>query len=373
MRTIHRIHFALLTGALAAFAGLATAQIVIGQTSDFSGPTAPGVKENTVGAKLWFDHVNRKGGIHGQTIQLVSLDDGFDPKRTLANADALIQQHQAIALFLNRGTAHAEALLPLLHQHRITLVAPSTGAMSMHRPVNPWVFNVRASYQREAEKAVGLLASMGLTRVALVHVDDSAGHDVSRGAYKGFEHRQMKPVHVATFNRIRPEFGPIARAVAEARAQAVLLIGSAAFVAEGTRAIRAAGSRAQVVTVSNNASDGFIRMMGAHARGTIVTQVFPNERSRSIRVVREAIDLATASGLPAVTPAMLEGFVAAKVLTKGLESAGPKPSRQKLRDALEGLRHVDLGGLELGFGPDDHTGLDYADLSIIDAAGRFSR
>ena len=41
------------------------AQIVIGQTSGFTGAVAAGVKENTEGAKLYFDHVNASGGING--------------------------------------------------------------------------------------------------------------------------------------------------------------------------------------------------------------------------------------------------------------------------------------------------------------------
>ena len=43
------------------------------------------------------------------------------------------------------------------------------------------------------------------------------------------------------------------------------------------------------------------------------------------------------------------------------------------RKALEGFRKVDLGGLELSYSPTDHSGLDYVDLSIIGADGRFRR
>ena len=60
--------------------------------------------------------------------------------------------------------------------------------------------------------------------------------------------------------------------------------------------IREGGSRAQVVTVSNNASGGFIKQMGEHARGTIVTQIFPYERSLSAPIVKEANDLAQKKG-----------------------------------------------------------------------------
>ena len=67
---------------LGAFLSGAQAQILIGQTAGFSGPVAAGVKETTDGAKLYIDNVNAKGGIAGQKIELMSLDDklfwGFD-------------------------------------------------------------------------------------------------------------------------------------------------------------------------------------------------------------------------------------------------------------------------------------------------------
>jgi branched-chain amino acid transport system substrate-binding protein len=59
-----------------------------------------------------------------------------------------------ISLFLNRGTPHTQAIMPLLTEHKVPLVGPSTGAMVLHKPVHPWLFNVRATYQREAERAI---------------------------------------------------------------------------------------------------------------------------------------------------------------------------------------------------------------------------
>jgi branched-chain amino acid transport system substrate-binding protein len=70
---------------------------------------------------------------------------------------------------------------------------------------------------------------------------------------------------------------------------------------------------------------------------------------------------------------MLECYAGAKVLVKALRRAGPNPTRQKLRDALEGLRRVDIGGLQVNYGPDDHNGLEYTDLSIIGTEGKFRR
>ena len=83
--------------------------------------------------------------------------------------------------------------------------------------------------------------------------------------------------------------------------------------------------------------------------------------------------MAQAKGSTELSPAMLEGFAAAKVLVEGLRRAGAKPSRAKVQAAFEGIRKLDIGGLEVNYGPEDHTGLDFADLSIIGTDGRFKR
>jgi branched-chain amino acid transport system substrate-binding protein len=362
-----------LAGLLVLPFGSGWAQIKIGQPSGFTGAVAAGVKENTEGAKLFLDAVNAQGGIHGQKIELVSVDDQFDPAKTLALATELIDKQRVVALFLNRGTPHAQAPLPLLSERKIPLVGPSTGAMVLHSPVNPWVFNVRAPYQREAARAVEHLSSLGVTRIAVLQTDDSFGADSALGADAGFQKAGLKPHWVEKFPRDKPDFTAVAKQVVSTGAQAVLFIGSATNVAKGVQAIRATGSSAQVVTLSNNASEGFITQLGAHARGVVVTQVFPNERSVAHPLTKEATELAKAKGLPGVSPAMMEGFAAAKVLVEGLRRAGPNPTGPKLRDALEDIKNLDLGGMRLSYSATDHSGLDFADLSIIDASGKFRR
>jgi len=358
---------------LLAFAAPAWAQLRVGMPSGFSGSVAAGVKENHEGAQLYFDTINARGGVNGQKIELTSLDDKFDPKIAAENARKLIEENNVAALFLTRGTPHTEAIIPLLEKHGIALVGPSTGAMVLHQPVRKYVFNVRATYQREAEKAMTHLASMGITRIALMHADDSFGADGVAGAQKGLAAAKLTPVVLEKFDRAKPDFAPIVAKIAKADTQAVLMVASGSAVVDAGAALRAAGSAAQIVTLSNNASGGFIKSLGANARGVIVTQVYPNERAVTYALVKEAQELAKAKGLTEITPAMLEGYAAAKVLVEGLKRAGPKPSREKIHAGLESIKKFDLGGLEVTYGADDHTGLDFADLSIIGTDGRFRR
>ena len=359
--------------ALAA-SGLAHADILVGQTADFSGPVAAGVKEAAAGAQLYIDHVNANGGVNGEPITIVAMDDKFEPAIAAANARELITKKKVLALFLTRGTPHNQAILPLLAEHGVPLIAPSTGAMVLHKPVNPWVFNVRASYQHEANRAIRHLSLVGLTHIGIVQVNDSFGTDAVKGALEAFTQVDGKPMFTETYDREKPDFTKIQAAVTAQNPQAILFLGSGSAVVNGVKAIRATGSHAQIVTLSNNASDGFIKALGDNAAGTIVTQVFPYERSLANPMVKQAREYAkAASGNDRVTPAMLEGFAGAKVLVEGLRRAGKQPTREKLRDALDSLRRFDIGGLEVSFSPTSHTGLDYTDLSIISSDGRFTR
>jgi ABC-type branched-subunit amino acid transport system substrate-binding protein len=364
---------ALAFGIAAAALPGAQAQLLVGQTVGITGSAAITVKESMLGASLYLDHVNATGGVQGQKIELLALDDKFDPQLTLENARTLIEDKGVLALFMTRGTPHTQGIIPLLDKHGVPLVGPSTGAMVLHQPVPRNVFNIRAPYQREVEKAIAHLALLGVQHIGVVHVDDTFGEDGLAGAQKGFQANQLKALFVEKFDRAKPDFSAIAPRVRSREPQAVIFIGTGAAVVSGIQALRAAGVGGQILTLSNNASGGFVKALGEQARGVVVTQVFPSERSLNYPVIKETQVLAKARGLKELTPAMVEGFVNAKVLVEGLRRAGPRPDRVRLHAALEGLSKFDVGGLELSYSSTDHTGLDFADLSIISTDGRFQR
>jgi branched-chain amino acid transport system substrate-binding protein len=217
------------------------------------------------------------------------------------------------------------------------------------------------------------LQQTGVERIGLVQQDDSFGADLLEGAKRGLAAAKLNAVFVEKYDRAKWDFSQIGPLAARSSVQAVLFMGSGQSVADGVAAMRAAGSGAQIITFSNNASDGFIKSLGPHSRGVIVTQVFPYERSIAAPIVQEARDLAAAKGIERVSPSMLEGFAAAKVLVAALKKAAPAPTRAKLHQALDAMAKLDIGGIEVSFGPADHTGLDFVDLSIIDSSGRFMR
>ena len=359
----------------------AGAQIRIGQTSGFTGPVATSVAEINVGAKLYLDHVNAEGGIGGQPIELVSLDDKNQPALTLENATKLVADPKVVALFLNRGTPHTKVLMPLLAEARIVLLAPSTGAMALHSPVNPWIFNVRATYQAETERLTRHLGMTRLDKVAICYVDDSFGTDALQGAMKVFKETSTTPTVSEAIDKAKPDYAACVQKIIANKQLGAVFIGTPVSVAAGVKALRAAGSSITVATLSNNAASGFVKELGNQATGVVVSQVFPSERSLATPMIAEASKLAAAKNISPLTPAMIEGFAAAKVLVVALKRAaadGKNPvTRASIKKALESFREVDigggLGGVSLSYSPTDHSGLEFVDLSYIGSDGTFRR
>src|SRR6478735_12605092 len=91
---------------------LSFADILLGHSGDLSGTSAALTKDYVRGMNAYFDEVNKKGGIRGEKIKLVSLDDAFNPDKTAENTKALIDQG-AVALVGYRGTANVQKIIPI--------------------------------------------------------------------------------------------------------------------------------------------------------------------------------------------------------------------------------------------------------------------
>ena len=354
----------------------ATAQIRIGQTTGLTGPVAGPVKEINVGAMLYIDFINGQGGIAGQQIELVTLDDKNQAPISAENAKKLAADPHVVALFLNRGTPHAQAMLPVLEEARIVLLAPSTGAMVLHKPVHPYVYNVRATYQKEADRLTRHFGMAGLDRVGICYVDDSFGTDALQGALNVYKSADAQPALNEKIDKFKPDYSKCVEKTLAAKPLGLLIIGTPVSVAAGVKAVRDAGSRVTVGTLSNNAAQGFVDALGAYKAGVIVSQVFPSERRLAVPMIAEAARLAAPKNIQTLTPAMIEGYAAAKTLVVALKRAAKEKdgiTRASIKRTLDSLGEVDLGGLDLSYSATDHSGLEYVDLSFISEDGTFRR
>jgi ABC-type branched-subunit amino acid transport system substrate-binding protein len=261
---------------------------VLGQSAPLSGPSAQLGRDYREGSLAWFAEVNRKGGIHGRRLRLVSLDDRYEPALTLSNTRRLIERERAFALFGYVGTPTTKEILPLVDQARIPLVAPLTGARLLREPLRPMVFNLRASYRAEVERIVAELVRAGRHRIAVLHQQDAFGEDglaASRSALGG---HGLRPVAVASVTRNSTATEAAARTIQAADPNAVVIISAYPSSASFSRSMLRRGSTAQLMNVSFVGTAGLQDSLpGGAATGIGITQVVPFPWDRRVPVVAQ--------------------------------------------------------------------------------------
>jgi branched-chain amino acid transport system substrate-binding protein len=363
---------ALTTFARAAENGVTDNKILLGQTVGLTGTVAAPVKEMNEGANAYFTVVNNNGGVHGRKIELLTLDDKFDPALTVVNAETLIKKERVFALFGGRGTPHTQAIIPILAENKVPLIAPSTGSTIFHEPPIRWIFNIRAKYQTEVEKGVEHFATVGIKKIGILHVDDAFGQDGLEGFNKAMAAQKLTPTNITKFARVKPDYAQTAAAVIKANPSALVIISSSKNTIEVIKAIRAQGNQMQIMTLSNNSSQAFVKDLGAAGAGIVLSQVTVAPHLVTTRLGKEFLAAAKASDITISYPA-IEGYINAKVLVEGLQRAGRNLTREGFIRALESIQRVDMGGIMITYGESDHTGSEFVELTMIGKDGRFIR
>ena len=364
--------FACTTFASAAEHGVTDTTILIGQTVGVTGTVAAPVKEMNEGANAYIAVVNKNGGVHGRKVEFLTLDDKFDPVLTIANAETLIKKERVFALFGGRGTPHTKAIIPILTEHKVPLLAPSTGSSIFHEPPIRWIFNIRAKYKTEVEKGVEHFATVGIKKIGILHVDDAFGQDGLEGFNKAMAAQKLTPTNITKFARVKPDIAATAATVIEADPSALVIISSSKNTIAVIKAIRAQGSQMQIMTLSNNSSRAFVEEMGPAGVGVIMSQITVAPHLMSTKLGQEFLIAAKASNATISYPA-IEGYVNAKVLVEGLQRAGRKLTREGFILALESMQRVDMGGILITYGDNDHSGSEFVELTMIGKDGRFIR
>lgn len=352
--------------------GAAPDNIVIGQSVELSGQAIG--KENMLGALAYFSWLNAHGGLHGHAIELRSYDDQRKRATTRKNTERLLHQDHALALFGYRSTPTVEAILPLLLQEKVALVAPFSGAQSLHTPLHPYVFNLRASYQAEAAKMVESLTTLQISKVAILAQDDAFGRDGLAGFERSLKAKRLQPAVITKYDRKTLDLGRSVAEIAAANPQAVLMACTPSACANFIRQIRKLGLQPQFLMLSNVNSKEFFDSLGTYGRGVGVMQVMPYPHDYGAPVTREFEHvLKEMKNPPPPSYAALEGFVAAKLMTEAIRRAGPHPTRERIVAALDAMHGVDLGGITVNYSPTDHDGSNFVELTIVGRNGAIWR
>lgn len=371
------IHFSKAGSLLAAlFLGLATsgasADIVLGHSGDLSGTSAALTTDYVRGMNAYFDDINKKGGVRGEKIKLVSMDDGFNPDKTVENTKALIETQNAVALVGFRGTANMLKIVPVVQAAGIAQIGNTSGAKSLRDPYVPNLFHVRASTTDEIEAAVNHAWTIGIKKIAVAYQDDAFGKEGLDALNVAMQKRGATPAAVAPVPRGTVDVAKAVDVIAAAQPQAVMLIAQAKPNAAFIKAYKAKGSSAQFMVLS--VSSGLHAELKEPAAGTIVSQVVPYPFTElGNAVVKEYQTVISGTADKKFSYNSMEGFLNAKLVVRALQKTPAPITRAKLISTLEGLTSEDLGGFAITYSKQSNLGSRFVNLTMIRADGTFAR
>lgn len=193
----------------------------------------------------------------------------------------------------------------------------------------------------------------------------------------GGKRAPAKPLFVERFDYATSDVSKGVARVRQTGARAVLIIGSTKPTATAIKEIRKADTAAPALfTISNNASESFIKALGSDGVGVVVTQVFPRESAIDIPLVREATAMLNKAKPGArLTAAVLEGVAAARLLVAALNNVNGPVTSRSLVTSLDSGTAFDIGwpNMAIRYTSQNHNGLSFTDTSIVTEAGKFRR
>jgi branched-chain amino acid transport system substrate-binding protein len=166
--------------------GVTDSEIKIGDTKPYSGPASA---YGTIGKAIsaYFDKVNADGGVNGRKIKFVSLDDGYNPAKTVEQVRKLVEEEEVLFVFNPLGTPPNTAIHKYMNSKKVPQLFVATGATKWGDPKNfPWTMGWQPNYQTEGKiYAAHILETKPNAKIGVLYQNDDYGKDYLKGFEDG--------------------------------------------------------------------------------------------------------------------------------------------------------------------------------------------
>ncbi|WP_431280783.1 ABC transporter substrate-binding protein [Humitalea sp. 24SJ18S-53] len=337
----------------------ATAKTVtVGAFTPVTGPV-PFYAILTRAADAFFRHINENGGIRGWQVRYATMDDGYEPSRSVAVTRRLVEEQGIFALVAAVGTATNVAVIPYAREQGLPIIGPIGGASAFftERHVFPLLPDYGWSAASNAEHA---LDGLNLRRVALLWENDELGRSAKRGFDKYMASRGIEPAESQPFDVRATDFTPQIRRLINAQADGVVMFGSNANLAAALRSANRSGYSATWFAPFFTADPSTYRLASNLLDGTYFSSwllpvggtepAVTDYRSAAARFAPN--DPVGVFGLNGWSNAALFAVGFEKLLDSGLPLTRPN-----LIDAMEQVTDASVGGARnVSFKAGDHRG-----------------
>ncbi len=323
--------------------------IRLGTFLPLSGPLAPRGLPVLAGLQAYIARINAQGGVYGRELELIALDDRFNPAQAIPLAQQLVEAEKVFSLVAPLGTSPNKSALDYLERQGIPVIAPISGSSLLTTPPRSNYFALQVNYVVEgtllANYAVETLCAR---RIAMYYCNDDFGQEGARAFQAELLRREITPVHVELGWREGVAAEPIIERLRAAEPDTVLLYTYLDQAAALLREAHRLKFQPQWLGCYVLWDPALFDLAGMEAaEGLIVGRPYidPLGSEPAAVAFREDMERYAPDVLPGFYSA--SGYTAAALLAEGLNRAGPDLTRENFITALEGLRRWS-GGLVTG-------------------------
>jgi branched-chain amino acid transport system substrate-binding protein len=353
-------------------------EIRLGQIMPYSGPASA---YGTIGKlhSAYFAMVNRKGGVHGKKINLISLDDSYSPPRAVEQVRRLVEQDHVVAVFNPVGTPSNTAIRKYLNEKQVAHLLVSTGASKWADPANfPFTIGFNPSYRLEGRTyAEHILKTKPKAKIAVLYQGDDFGKDVVAGLREGLGDKASMIAAEATYETSDPTIDSQIVTLKQSRADVVVLVTTPKFGAQAIRKVDDLGWKATRYIVNVSASIGSVLVPAGldKARGLITTSYLkdPNDKRWANDPAVQEWHAFMKSEYPSGDlrdGSNAYGYTSVTVLMKILEQCGDDFSAKNLMKQAANLKDfvpgMVLPGIVINTSPTDFELFDKLQLTRFD-------
>ncbi|TMO53308.1 ABC transporter substrate-binding protein [Pseudoalteromonas phenolica] len=315
--------------------------IKLGMSVALSGPASEIGRQLALGSQIYFEQLNKNGGVHGALVELDVKDDRYEPSHTVNNTRYFIYEKKVHALFGYMGTPTTSAVKSMLEHAQTPLLMPYTGAEFLRKKPKFKVFNLRASYLDEAKEQINhLVDELGHSKIALLIQADEFGITLQKSLTTALRMKGLEPQAIGRFRRNTNEVEKALNQILQSEATAVAMVGTYEPLAEFIRLSQQHKKQLAFTTVSFASSEDLLSKL-SHPSQLMITEVVPNPASCKGNICDNFRALLNAQSQP-LTHAIFEGYLNALVFSRAAKMCPLPFNNNCVLKALQNVINQDL-------------------------------
>lgn len=204
------------------------------------------------GFTAYVNKINDEGGVQGRKITLVTKDDGYEPTKTKANVEELVQADKVFALFNVIGAANNLSFWDDTDEQCVPNLFVGSGAEQWGDAANhPWTIGSIPSYPTEAAVyAEHLKQTMPKATVGVLYQNDDFGKGMLDAFKKAIEGTEITVVDAQSYEAADPGVDTQATTLASKNPDAILVVAAALKCPQAVSALAKAGANPKALYLS---------------------------------------------------------------------------------------------------------------------------